>query len=274
MDGLVAMHGTCTMPTKQASMQNPEPLKACNHAGFKPSNCDVGNVASHLTTLPTQAPVQQLASSSAHHELQQLCEAAATLGDTFVPHPVPAVPVVNSFGGGSHSSYVFGQPTHAVRIESPSLPEATVPATAKPTPDNATVLSQTSSHGSGLHSHVTSLFSSASNTGKQVVVKVRSLADICSSVKQSQDLHQKARDVDSSFPIGPIQGDEGHLLEGVRTWARNPRTGGGGHGVRISGFLPYAESRGRRFRILCSKNKMRTEVCPWTCLYEESKFGP
>ena len=52
-----------------------------------------------------------------------------------------------------------------------------------------------------------------------------------------------------------------------------PKDGWGGHGVRISGFLPYAESRGRRFRILCSKNKMRTEVCPWTCLYEESTSG-
>jgi hypothetical protein len=212
------------MPTKPASVQHPDHQQSCNHAGFTPSGCDAGDVASHPTTFPTQAPVQPFASSSAHHQVQQLCEAAVTLGDTFVPHPVP---VVNSFGGGSHSSYVFGRPTHATappiqtpafnvlrpttsttsspyqtihgvvhpsvvetasyvpqelhcaqqhahaptwnrRMEPPSLPEATVPATTTPTPDNASVVSQTLSHGSGPHSHVTSLFSSASNTGKQV----------------------------------------------------------------------------------------------------------
>ena len=74
------------------------------------------------------------------------------------------------------------------------------------------------------------------------------------------------------FPVGPIQGTYEHLEEEVRRWARDPKTGGGGHGIRKGG-LAEAKSRGKRVRFQCAKDSQRSELCKWECTFEDTSDG-
>ena len=75
-----------------------------------------------------------------------------------------------------------------------------------------------------------------------------------------------------SFPKGPVQGNDKHVEEAVRLWARDCTKGGGGFGIRRAG-KQSAASRGDRVRFQCAKDGRRTEDCKWECTFEESATG-
>ena len=75
-----------------------------------------------------------------------------------------------------------------------------------------------------------------------------------------------------SFPKGPVQGNDKHVEEAVRLWARDCNKGGGGFGIRRAG-KQSAASRGDRVRFQCAKDAHRSEDCKWECTFEESATG-
>ena len=128
------------------------------------------------------------------------------------------------------------------------------------------------SHSGSYASHCTSIPSGVSSQGaaKQAETKrpagnLTVLEDVCAC-------HNEA--LSRGFPAGPIQGAYEHLEEEVRRWARDCKTGGGGHGIRKGGLGgPEAKRRGKRVRFQCAKDPQRSELCKWECTFEDTSDG-
>ena len=73
------------------------------------------------------------------------------------------------------------------------------------------------------------------------------------------------------YPVGPIYGDEEHLMSTVRTFCVNAATHGGSWGVRKCGARPPNSERGFQRRIGCTK--AQTHQCTWSLCYEKTQEG-
>jgi hypothetical protein len=141
----------------------------------------------------------------------------------------------------------------------PNLPTTQIPPTPQmsskpqmsPPLNWQAVLEPPPCDSSSRASHCTSLPSTASSKMRVQSEAVKRSAYDASSTSTTK-CREEAQEL--GFPAGPIQGDDVHLMEEVRRWCRDCRTGGGGHGIRKAGFSD-AESRGLRRRFQCAKDK-------------------
>ena len=91
-------------------------------------------------------------------------------------------------------------------------------------------------------------------------------------VYNSAEVQEAKRKAPVGFLLGPIKGNDEHLVESVRAWCNNPENAvGGGWGIRRAGLIAATTQRFTIRKIGCSKSE--SHGCRWQANYEGSTGG-